>query len=120
MYNFMVCLTNPNINFTLGFREEGLAKAARENIHKARKAYLSDPKNDGSVTVKDDYGHHLDVMTSNICAVLIQDHKGAMERNNDQNIDVARANDEFMKRREGDMELLRLFPGNAIAPGRQH
>lgn len=112
MYNFIVSLISPPINFTLGFKEEGLAKAARENIHSKWKEYLSDAKSDEIVTIKDDYGHYLDAMTSNIAAILIQDQQGCMERSNDQNIDTARANDVFIKKRNGDMELMRLFPGN--------
>lgn len=117
MFNFIIVLKEPGLQFTLGYKDEGAAKSARENIHARRKLYFSDPKEDGVVTVKDDFGHHLDVMASNIAAVLIQDQYCATERDQEQYIDKARFNEAFLKRRKEDMELMRLFPGqNQIMP----
>jgi ABC-type ATPase with predicted acetyltransferase domain len=111
MYNFIIALVNPNINFQLGFKEESMARAMRDKIIERKKEFEGN-KTDGGITIKDDYGHHLDVVASNIAAILIQDHQAGIELKNDQNIDMARANDAFLKRRNEDMELIRLFPAN--------
>jgi hypothetical protein len=108
MFNFVVVLKEPGLNFTLGFKEEGMARAERDKIKDARKEGTTT-----WVTIVDDYGHRLDAEISNIAAILIQDQQGCMERNNDQNVDTARANDAFVRRRNEDMELMRLFPSQS-------
>lgn len=112
MHNLIICLINPVANFSLGYSTLDSAKVARENVHKARKELLLD-KTDSIVTITDDYGHRLDVVASNIAAVMIQDNQRNHEKTNDSNIDLARANEVFLKAREGNVELLRLFPGGA-------
>lgn len=116
MYNFIIILKEPGLNLSLAFKEEGLAKVARENIHAAKKKWLSDPNSDSNITIKDDYGHHLDVMVSNIAAVLIQDQYAATERDQEQQVDKARQQENFLKRRSQDMELMRLFPAAGGLP----
>lgn len=108
MFNFIVVLKQPEMNFTLSFKTEDMAKAARERVRDGFK------KNAERLTIKDDYGHELDVFPDNISAILIQDGELVSERNQDQEIDKARAQATFLKRRESDMELMRLFPGNQI------
>jgi hypothetical protein len=87
-----------------------MAKAARENVRDRIKG------KETTVTVVDDYGHQLSFEPNNCSAILIQDGQLSAERTNDQNIDTARANDVFIKRRNEDMELMRLFPGNQMLP----
>jgi hypothetical protein len=108
MFNFVVVLKEPSVNFTLGFKTEDAAKTANQNI--------KDRKLGEMVTINDDYGHRLECERINIAAILIQDAQLCAERNNDQNIDTARANDSFLKRRNEDMELMRLFPSNQMHP----
>lgn len=106
MFNFMVVLEKPATNFVLGFKTEGAAKAALENI-KNRCA-------DESVSVKDDYGRILECEKSNIASVMIEDNLLKGDMHFDQQLDAARANQSFVDRRNEDMELMRLFPGNAM------
>ncbi len=117
MYNFCIALINPAINFALSFKTEDMAKAEREKVHAARKTFFLD-KIDSMVTIKDDYGHQLDINASNIAAVLIQDQELCTDRDQDQQVDRARSNAKFLQRRNDDVELMRLFPGNAIQSGR--
>lgn len=114
MFNFCIILIEPAMNLTLGFKEKDMANAARVAMRKNMDAYKLEDT-DSRMTVKDDYGHEIDVYASNVSGVLIQDHQASVERANDQNIDTARANADFLARRNEDMELMRLFPGNQVA-----
>lgn len=109
MYNFIIVLEKPATNFQLGFKEKGMADAAKVKVRAAMDAYEKQ-KDDARITVKDDYGREMDAFASNIRSVLIEDHQLKMEMQNDQNIDTARANDVFIKNRNDNVELMRLFP----------
>lgn len=112
MFNFIVVLEKPATNFQMGFKEKGIADAARVKIREAMDDWKG-KNSDRRITVKDDYGREMDAYASNISSVMIEDSQQAKEMANDQNIDQARANESFMKRRNEDVELIRLFPGNS-------
>ena len=118
MYNFIVTLKAPALNFTLGYKDEASAKTAREKIHSFRKKYF-ETQEDSQITIKDDYGHQLDVEASNIASTLIQNQYGATERDQDQNIDNARFGIDFKNRLRNEPDLAILFPQNTISPAFQ-
>lgn len=117
MYNFIVVIEKPATNFQLGFKEHGLANAARVRLREAMDDWKLKNK-ESRVTIKDDYGREMDAYASNISSFMIEDHQQKMQMTNEQNIDTARANESFVKRRNEDMELMRLFPTNTINGGR--
>lgn len=111
MYNFIIVLEKPATNFVLGFKERGTADAAKEKIRAAWKNTLLQ-----RITIKDDYDREIDAFVSNIVSVMIENNEEKMIEMNDKNIDTARANAVFIKEREGNVELTRLFPSNQIMP----
>lgn len=110
MFNFVIILKEPALTFSLAFKTLEAAKVALEKVK-------SFDKDDSTLLlIKDDYGHELQVYPYNVAGVLIQNHQSYIERNMEQDVDVARANASFVKKRETDMELMRLFPPNQIVP----
>lgn len=114
MFNLVIILKEPSTNLLLGFKEKGLADAARLNIRKKMDEFNIDKIN-SRITVKDDFSHECDIFASNIATVIVEDNQKNSEMTNEKNIDIAHANDAFIKRREKDMELIRLFPSNNMA-----
>lgn len=110
MYNFVAVLVSPPMQIGLGFKTYASARAARE---KAKERV----KENGNVTITDDFGREFETDGKNISAFLIEDNQASQEMQGEKQIDMARANETFVKRRSSDVELIRLFPGNNIARG---
>jgi hypothetical protein len=112
MFNLIISIQEPPFNFTMAYKTEASAKIARDKIWDRLKI------GEGLLTVKDDFGQQFDAFCSNVSATVIQDNQERVSIQTEQAIDQARHNAEFITRRNEDMELMRLFPGNAVAQGR--
>lgn len=110
MYNFVIILKNPAMQIGLGFKTRDAASSAKERAKERIKS-------NGNVTIIDDFGRTFETDSSNISAFLIEDNQASKEMISEQQIDNARASEQFLKRRNDDNELMRLFPANNIARG---
>lgn len=107
MHNFIITLNNPSMQIGLGFKTYESAYAARE---KAKERV----KQGGMVNITDDFGREFETDSRNVSAFLIESHQKAKEMINEQQIDNAKAAEAFSKRRNEDVELIRLFPSQNI------
>lgn len=116
MYNVCLFLRGTQIQYMLNFKDQGLAEKARDKLRDARTAWLKTGAAE-EVRIKDDFKQCLDIVSSDIMSIFTENLKEAMEAKVQAQIAQGEFNEEFKKRREGDINLIRLFPANQ-APGR--
>lgn len=94
---------------TIGFKSEKDAEKEKSRITMAWQKYI-ETKKDSIVVVHNGYGHSFDVPLSHIDCVMLFNMTENFEFEYDKAICKARFDEMWLKRRSGDMELMRLFP----------
>lgn len=109
MYNLCIFLLDSPVQYLLNFKEESTVNAARENIHAKQKEWMSG-EGESITTIKDDYGQSLDIITSKIATVYIESLEKMYWKNIDAEILKRKVDGDFLKKRNDDLELIKLFP----------
>lgn len=94
---------------TLGFKSEKDAAKEKGRIAMVWQQYLLS-KEDAIIVCHNDYGHNFSVPASHIDCLMLFDVTENFEFEMDKAICKARFDQMWLKRREGDMDLMRLFP----------
>lgn len=110
MYNLIIFLRGSQAKYVLGFKDEGTLKAAHENIKERRKSESAT-----YVTIKDDFGMLLEVISHDIESITIEDLRAIIRGNIERQIESKREEHAFMTRRKNDIELINLFPDQRVA-----
>lgn len=105
MFNLCIFLKNSTVQYVLVFISHDTARAAREVWKTQIKAKAE------RTTIKDDYGHELDLPTLDLATIYIENTEKKFESAFDSEIIRRRVDAAFMEKRKDDMELMRLFPG---------